>query len=234
MLRSSKQIFSIFLFLCPSLYALDTALPDDASILAKLKTHVAGKGDVAEREIRRVGNRTIELENFISTEMDPRLAPVIFADFPHWSRWVLPGINDKPTGGTYITQLHALEMQSADKLLATFSFDLPLFRGQRHAHFRLQSSTVKNVFTLTGDLLDSEGTFEAARATLKEFAAEGSSTRCWLYVNGRVQLKSGILYEALPEKLLKREASDRVRIILDNYQKEEQSRRGPASSSNKR
>jgi len=225
-MKAFRLLLLLLVVWCQSLPAFDTTLPADREIFQKLKARVAGRGDVAEREIRRAGDRVIELENFISTEMDSKLAPVIFSDYAHWAQWVLPGINDKPDGGSYLTQLHGLEVDpsSPDLINVSFSFNVPLFRKPRTARFKLASHTSAGIYTLSGRLLESEGTLAEATATMKIFPAEGIRNRCWLYVNGRVRLKSMILYEALPEKLLKREASERVRILLDNYAKEERER----------
>ncbi len=208
------------------LSALALILPSDEAILAELRTRLAGQDEAVHREIKRKGNRTIEMVNCIATEMDPRLAPAILADTRHYADWALNGINQRPTGGTYVALLHGLNVdpKTPDLLTVTFSFDLPLFRTPRSAAFQMESSTEKGIFTLTAEALDTSGTFTHADIALKVFPAPRPGFS-WLYARGEAQLRSWVLYEALPEKLLNRESGERIRIILDNYLREENSRR---------
>jgi hypothetical protein len=207
--------------------AEDLSLPSDAKILELLKAKLGNQTEATFRNIRRIGERTIELENFIAGEMDPKLAPPILSDFAHWKDWILPGINDRPSGGKYIAQLKGLDYVSPEAMMVTFNFDLPLFRGDRTAKFKVTAVREAGVFTLSGETTQSEGTFARARTVMKVFPSPNPGYS-WIYVNGKAQLKSWMLYEALPEKLLQREAGDRIRILLENYLKEETARRAGA------
>jgi hypothetical protein len=202
-------------------------LPPDAEILATLKNRLGGEQETVQREVKRTPNRTIEITNFILAEMDPKLAPAILADYRHYD-WVLTDINRRPTGGTYFALLLGLsvEPQTPDPLIVKFAFDLPLFNKPHEAPFKMETHTDRGVFTLNAEAMDTSGTFTHAEVALKLFPAPRSGYS-YLFVKGEAQLRSWVLYEALPEKLLNRESGERVRIILDNYLREETARRAP-------
>src|SRR5207249_2045704 len=93
----------------------------------------------------------IELEVFISTDVDPKAASIILPNFPRFSQWVLESINDKPEGGKYRIQVLGLKSHEGDPslLTTTVSVNLPLLHQEIERDFRAKFSDANGVATLS-------------------------------------------------------------------------------------
>src|SRR5690606_10707895 len=143
--------------------------------------------------------------------------------FPNYPDWVFNGINDRPEGGKYFTQVRDLTYQSPPPtglLIAHLAFELPVFKHELKRKFQMHSETHNDVFTLHGKILPlKDSVIPNAEGFMKVFPV--SSNRVWIYTKAWIRLKPWLLYQALPERLLQSETGERLQIILDNYVKEE-------------
>jgi len=202
--------------------------PDDAEILAKLRTKLKGRDEHIERSIKRIGNRTLELEVLISSDGTYPLASQIFGAWQHYSNWALKNINKRPSGGEYFLLVRGMKVAPKDKsILALDLFvDLPIYRKPLEREFRIKTAEEKGVMTLTVEsVLNEHSLLGAAKGFLKVFPAEGKPNRVWIYLNAKATLKNWLVYEALPEKLLTRESGERIQTVMENYLEEEHRRR---------
>ena len=212
-------------------------LPPDGELLKVLRARLPSHGDAAERKVTRVGNRTIEFESWVSTEADFGDAKEILADWDHYGDWVLANINKKPSGGNYLVQILDLKPAAGQKdtVVTTVKIDLPLFQHELQCVLKLKSMGTPEAFTLIGDISGMTGTYiENVEAVLKMFPVEKTTNRAWIYVKGLVKLKNWLLYEAMPERMLKSETGQRIQTIVDNYLKEESRRRLARAPSTKK
>lgn len=182
------------------------------------------QGPYCERQIHRVGNKTVQFEAFISMEADAKLGPAILGNFKNFPNWITKNINQKPSGGTYYVKVQELKLdpKETSRMHGFFNIDVPVFKSTLHALFNLASEEKDGVFTLKGKMeQDPNSILENAEAVLKTFPTEKPSAYRWIYVASHVQIRNWLLYEAFPERLLKRESGERIQIVLDNYQSEE-------------
>lgn len=212
-----------------SAFAQATPAPQqtDGEVRAKLRARLGEQREILLRDVHRLGDGKIELELFAESEMDPQRARAILADFPRYGSWMLRDINRAPDGSRYLCQLQQLRTppRTADLLEALYSFDVPLFHTQRLVTFRLKSEAARESFTVLAESEDPADALATADGVLKVFPSEKNPSRSWIYARGRVHLRSWLLYEALPEKVLSHETAERLRILLDNYLREESVRR---------
>lgn len=221
----AKQSRCIFLALLLIARLASAAGPTDEEILAKLKLKLGDKAEYTERNLRRIGNRTLELEVFVAGEGSYETATQVFSDWSHFADWALKNINRRADGGTYYMKINGLSVSATDNsVLEINSFlDLPMIKKEVKQKFRMKTEKpTKGVFTLSGEvILDEKSLLDTAGGYLKIFPVEGKSTRLWVYIRGEAKLKSWVIYEALPERLLTRESGERIQIVMDNYLTEE-------------
>lgn len=199
------------------------SVPTDAEILKQLKEKLATRGDYVDRKIQRMGNKTIEFESLVSTEADFGHATTILSDFSRYGKWGLTNINNKPSGGTYLLKVLNVEVQpkSPQTLITTILFDLPLLKHELRCYLNLHAIKKPDVYTILGDV-DGAGTYiESVEMVFKMFPAEKTPHRVWIYAKAIVKIRNWLLYEAMPDQLLKRETGERLQIVLDNYLREE-------------
>jgi len=216
--------FVLILLLSRALFA---APPTDAEIRAKVKAKLQAKQDHTERTLTRIGDRTLQLEVFIATPGNLKMATEIFKDWQHYSDWALKGINQRPTGGEYYMQILGMNVSPKDKTILQLNLFLnfPVFTKKLEREFRMTVEEVNGVLTVDAEAVkDNESVIGASSGFLKIFQADGTTNQLWVYVSGLAQLKNWLLYEALPEKLLTRESGDRIQIVMDNYIQEEDRR----------
>ncbi len=198
----------------------------EAEIQSKLSARLQGKESYNERVARRIGDRTIEVEGFIAMEGDIALAHQILSEPKAFSRWILPGINQRPSGGGYFVKVMALNLApgSPNTLVTDLRFDLPLFKKDISCYMDVKTEMKGKNLWFTATVHSMKGTYiEHFEAMIQFFPKAGG--QMWVYALGQVKFKSWLLYEALPDRLLTRETGERLQIVIDNYLNEENYRR---------
>ncbi len=221
----SRALPCLILFFVTTL-AHGLSVPSDAEIQKKLAARLKGKDDYSERNARRVGNRTIEVEGFISLDGELELTKEILAEPKEYARWLLPNINTRPSGGEYLVKIMGMELapESTNVLITKLSFDLPLFKKEIDCHVKVGSERKGNRVVLNATIDTLQGTYiEHFQAVLQFFQREKG--KLWVYALGEVRFKHWLVYEALPDRLLNRETGERLQIAIDNYLNEENHRR---------
>jgi hypothetical protein len=182
------------------------------------------------RTVQRHGDKTIGIESFLCVEGSFESMRKIATDFGSYGQWVLNNINERPTGGSYFIQFLDISAPNPDHVLLKYKVDFPFLKKERQKHFKVKSETFPRAFVLTGEgVEDAESLLNYARAEMVVFPAPKTDQELWLYVQGKAQLKSSFIYEALPEKILRSEAGDRLQRIADNYHDRELAVRAPAN-----
>ncbi len=216
-----------FIFILFSWAAFPLSPPAEAVVQTRLVQRLSEKGDFQDRVFRRIGNRTVEFEGFISTEADFSLVKEIFNDIPHYPRWILPHINQRPSGDSYFIKLNDLVSgpNSSTSLIATLGFELPLFKREIPCHLNFKTENRGNSFWLTinADPNIKSKYIESFSSIIQVF--QKGEGHVWIYAIGNVQFRNWLLYEALPDRMLTRETGERLQIVIDNYLAEENFRR---------
>jgi len=206
-------------------------VPSDEQLYQLLKTNLKGQGDFMKRNVKRLGNKTIELEVLISAEADVHATSNILANFDRFPIWALRGINERPSGKSYYLKILGASWNKVFSILTVkVAFDLPLFHHRGERQFRVETASQKEVFTLKTETLPVEGAvITFAQGLMKVFRAEGEKDRAWIYFKGQATLRYWLLYEAFPENMVGRETGDRVQTLINNYQQEEDTYRASQS-----
>ncbi len=224
-----KRLLSfLFLFGFTAAFADEFKLPSDQETLAVLKTAFAGKTEHSTRAVRRLGNKTLEVECLVAMHGDFTLFKKISSDYADWRNWVLVDINTpQPGQSDYLLQLHDLNYKSDKKMVsAKFNFNIPFFSKRRGRSFKVSTKGDAKSFTLTGEtILNENSAVKMANGYMKAFPAEGKPGIIWISVKSIVIFSNGFFYEALPEKIVLREVGERLQYLVQNYQKEEQRRK---------
>lgn len=212
-------LVSLWLVAAPAWAKIE--IPSNDKILTLLRAKVGTKVDnYYERSVKRVGDKTVAVEIFASSEGDYKYAPKIFGDFPKYREWILHNINKRPSGGTYYLQMKDLVVKPGepDIIVGNFVVDLPVFKKDMFRRFRAKSSQDKESFLVTVESVPlPDSVIGSGDGFMKVFPAPNNGTRLWYYLRGEVKIRNWLLYEALPDKLLARESGERVQQLLDNY-----------------
>lgn len=182
------------------------------------------KGDYFKRTIKRAGNQTIELEGFASINGTLEAFYHIAQDVPSYRKWVLPGLNQKPQGGNYLLQILDLKASPSNPrlLTAVFGLSFPGIKQTLHKTFLITPEKNSNHVTVSCQNMESKDLLlNSLVGFISAFPDPKNKERLWVYFKGLAQLRSWILYQALPEKLLVRESSERIQTVLDNFSSEE-------------
>lgn len=218
-------------FLCTTLAFGATALEVEKGSRARLIDLLQGKGDVLKRTVERLGNRTIQIRLLISADADYATAKKIFAAHREYREWALKNINLRADGSSYYVKFLGCDPMPDGNLFFPMRIDLPIFGKDVIAHIAVTTEEVQKGFAVhaktTGD--DNPKTVGTIDGYLYFFPAPKEKRRLYGELRGNLQFVSSFLYEALPEKLLIRETSERLQTLLENY-REREMRRLPAES----
>ena len=213
------------IFLLLAFFALPLlAETSDQEIFALLSDKLKNEKESKLRTMRKVGNKTVRLEAFISAEGDMKHAQQIFSDYSRYSDWVLPNFNVRPSGGTYFFKLHSLQVDPLQKnrLKTTFQFDFPLFHSFMDRDFDLTTSVENSVFLLEGVAVPKPtSNIQSAQGFMKIFQSPKYATHLWIYIQGSAVIRNPILYGLLPDNAMTKQIGERIETVVDNYQKEE-------------
>lgn len=220
-----KTLILVVTFCCSSLFAASlTDFPSSDELLPKVKKQLAGKGDMAIREIERLGNKTIQMEAFVSTDGNYDMAKKIFPNFAAYPDWTIKDINKNSSGKTYVIQIQGMKWDPKDAMMEIlYDLALPVYRYKGGAR-KYKVTEVKDEKTLcievnAGSMKDAF--IETSKGRFYVWPAPGERDRLWFYFRGYVTIGPWLIYEALPEQVVKKESGERVQTLLQNYQKEE-------------
>ena len=185
----------------------------------RLTALLQGKGDVLRRTVERIGNRTIQIRLLISADADYASAKKIFSAHREYREWALRNINVKSNGSSYFVKFLGCDPLPSGVLAFPIRVDLPIFGRDLTAYIGVTTEKVQGGFavhakTTTNEHRQNLGTIDGY---LYFFPAPKEKRRVYGELRGNLQFMHTLLYEALPEKLLVRETSERIQTLIDNY-----------------
>jgi hypothetical protein len=208
--------------------------PTTQEVRDALTKEFKGKGDLVRRSVRRLGHKTIELQAFVSIEGNFEQAAQILANFQKDPSWALKGINDSPSGRSYYFKITKANPEPPNILSFSFVLELPLYQHKGVRKFKLTSKRADGSFLFEGESLpDPESVISSCSSRVYVFPAVGQPDRLWIAAMGRIEIKPWILYEALPERILTNESTERLETLIGNYQKQEDALRLPEGNPKK-
>ncbi len=227
-----NRLLCLLLFFSAFSYSEEFKVPSDKDALAAMKTVLHGKNEYIQRSARRLGNKTLEVDCYVSMAADLATFAKVTSDFGDLRNWALFDINKPgPSESGYLLELHDLNQKEKEKLSAKFSFNLPFFTRMRGRTFKMTTHAEPKSFTLIGETqLNENSAVKMANAYMKALPAQGKPGNIWIQVKAVVVFGNRFFYEALPEKVLLREVGDRLHYLVQNYQKEESRRKGSTAS----
>jgi len=218
-------ICSFFLFASVCFAMPDWAQPSSKDIFFLLQKELSLKnGDYFKRTVRRAGNNTIELEGYASINGSLNNFYDIAQDVPGYRKWALDRINQKPGGGKYLLQIIDLRPspQHPKKLAAVFGLNFPGIKAKVEKDFLIHVGRDPESVTVACESLQAQDLIlNSLHGFIRAFAAPKQRERLWVYFKGKALLRSWLLYQALPERLLSSESSERIQTVLDNFTGEE-------------
>lgn len=219
-----KKFLSIlFLALCAPCYCEFTG--ENAEMFKKAQAVLGSvSGDFTTQKITRVPPDKVDLEVFVSGEIDTEAATKVFFEPKLYEKWALANLNVRSDGEPYrlkLTELSPID-EEGKRLKSHFDLTIPLLTTSFTRMFTVVPTRSENVTTVNA-IADAvaDSFLEAAKIVLKIFPAPDSKSRAWVYMKGSIVLRSWIAYSALPDKMVERETGPRLHRILDNYFKEE-------------
>lgn len=199
---------------------------DNQEIYKKLKTALAGRGDFATLAVTRSRKKekTIEVEFMMSRELDFKTLPKILGNVFSYQKWVMPGINDNPNGGKFYVRFNSLDsdVKRPTDLLIKYALVLPFFKHIGKRWMKIKIAEENNV--IVGNIVSypkKKTVIKKVGGDFRAFRSENSPDRVWAYLKAYAVIGPWILYEGLPEILVRKELEPRVDIILRNYIDEE-------------
>lgn len=211
-------------------HALGQGLPQWVSLSPQTAYQLAHaelstkKGDFFKRTAKRVGNQTIELEGVASINGKLENFYQIAKDVPSYRNWALSNINQRPSGGQYLVKILDLRPvpNRNNQLIADFGINVPGVRTKISRGFSIFTKKgTRDVTVACESNRDKNSILSSLTGFIMAFPAPNQKERLWIYFKGHTKLESWILYQAIPEKLLAHESSDRVQTVLDNFGSEE-------------
>lgn len=201
-------------------------------VLKTLKTNLYGVGDHVERKVERLGDKTLRLETLISLEADlPRMIS-IFKDVKSYPDWIIRDINVNAEGDPYRMQVLSFKPNGIEnQLVLDMNINVPIIRRKITRVAEFSPMDIDGTFVLKAEMHPTpEGMVESGLAHMYLVQATDDNSRVWVYIDGSLKLRNWLIYQALPKRLLQREAGERVDIVLRNYMAEELSRSKPAET----
>lgn len=224
--RQIQKVVILFLIVgATQSFSLPAWVTAETVAYSKLKSELSHKsGDFFKRTVRRLGNNTIELEGFASISGNLPVFSRVAGDLPGYRNWALEGINQKPTGDNYhlkILDLRAVSNPS-NRLIAKFGLTFPGIHHTFERAFTINNFSNSRSATVTCESVPTaHSLLSSLEGFITAFPDPKQRERLWVYFKGKAQLTSWILYQALPERLLSTESSERIQTVLDNYGNEE-------------
>ena len=209
-----------------SLVPLITAKDTFPKVEAALKNH---SSDFFQHTVKRMGNKTIALEAFISFDADWNTLKKITQNIPDYPKWVMPRINERGAGDKFFIRINSIkpDEKKPNQLDIEVALALPGLNIPIQRSFSCQSVPSENpaVITMNVNTLPSKDSqVQDLAGYFHLFKNPKNPNMVWGYFQVSVVLRHWLVYESIPERLLQREAGDRIKIILENYQNFENSK----------
>lgn len=203
-------------------------------VLDKVRNHLSKKpGDYTWHRVSRVGDQTLELETYISSDGDLESASRILSDFKNYNRWLLKNINKRPNGGDYFIRVTDVRGAEPDKITIAFEVVFGQFHHRAERTFKVNARRERDRFVLESTAVgDATSVVSHGSGDLYVFPAPGEPGRVWVYIKGQTRLRSKLLYTLLPDAVLKGESGARVKRAIENYADWELTRNAPTASVN--
>jgi hypothetical protein len=226
-MNALRSIALLASMLCGAWPTASCALDVEEGSRERLIGLLQGKGDVLKRTVERIGNRTIQIRLIISAEAEYAYAKKILSEHRRYREWALRNINVKANGSSYFVKFLGCDPLPSGVLVFPIRIDLPLFGRDMTAYISIRTENVQGGFavhakTTTDEHPQNLGNLDGY---LYFFQAPKEKRRVFGELRGNLQLTNGLLYEALPERLLIRETSERIQTLLENYRDRELSTR---------
>lgn len=218
------QTIILGLCFCSWVGALPNWVTPNSQVLSILDRELSTKtGDYFKRTVRRAGNQTIELEGFASLSGTIDNYYRVVKDVPGYRKWILAGVNQKPSGGDYLLQVLDLKpTPNFNVLQAEFGLHFPGIKQRVYRSFKVLPERSSESVVVTCESLEANDLLlKSMTGFVSAFSDPKNKERLWVYFKGFARLRSWLLYQALPDKLLVRESSERIRTVLDNVGAEE-------------
>ncbi len=215
--------FYLLLFSCrPTLCADNITVAKEIfpQVQSKLKNK---SSDFLEHEVKRLGNKRISLNAYVSFEADWKLLTTLTQQFSKYPSWILPRINEFAPGEKFYIQIISIspDVKFPNHLEVQLALILPGLNIPITRVFKFEPSLATDnsilSFKITA-LKSEESQVKDLSGYIHFYKDPNNPFRAWGYVDITVLLNYWLVYEALPEKILNKEAGERVRIIMENYQ----------------
>jgi hypothetical protein len=227
--QKAVKLFTLILISVSVVYGGD--LPSPQSIFPKVKAVLKDQqSDFFQHTVHRMGNKKITLETFVSMEAEWSLIKLISKQVSEYPKWTLPHINEKGGGEKFYIEFTSIVSDPNDSshidielALALPGLKIPI---RRSFHFEPVFPKDNDVFAVKATVLESKDSpVQNMFGYVYFFKNPKNPSRVWAYSDISVVLTHWLVYESLPERLLQREAGDRIRILMENYQSFENSKR---------
>ncbi len=201
----------------------------------RLVQQLTGKGDVLKRTVERIGDNTIQIRILISADADIASARRIFGAHRLYREWAMKNINVRSNGSSYTVKFLGCDPMPNGVLNFPIRVDLPVFGRDLTAYIGVTTEDVQKGFAVHAKTTNDKppgvpnaqnlGTIDGY---LYLFPSPSDPKRLFGELLGNLQFSNAFLYQALPERLLMRETSERIQTLLENYREREMQQRMPA------
>jgi hypothetical protein len=213
-----------FLLLGVSPLWATVVVPSDEEFLSSLSPTLSGKTDFFDRRVKRISHtNSIEVTCEAAFPGELALTKKIVPEYDQWREWLLTDINlPEPGASDYIFQFHDIVKRDPTTITTVFSFNIPFFHKHRQRSFDVfRFESEKSVWLTAETQLSTGSAVKKAHAYLKILSPSTTQKLLWVSVKATIEFRNAFLYLALPDKVLLREVGERLRMVAENYRREE-------------
>lgn len=199
-------------------------IPPSADLLPRVKSVLQSQeNDYYSYTVRKLGNRKVELEGFVSLDADWNTIQTTAKKVSDYPKWIFPRINFRGKGESFYLLFNSMELvpEAPQDLKVEIALAIPAIKisVKKNFHFEFLPQANPNQWTLTTRIVDpSDSAVESFSGYAHFYRPPHRSGRVWCYLNLSLVFNSWVIYESLPERLLSTEAGERLRILMESYQ----------------
>ncbi len=123
-MKSCLPLFLVLLLIGAPSWA--TSEGEQQATLKMLQEKFPNLEEQSERIVKRLGNKTLELESTVCLEADFETAVDILSNLKAYPSWILPGINKRAGGGEFYLLVMGMGLNAPEKIYIDFKFEFPL------------------------------------------------------------------------------------------------------------